>query len=217
MKSDKIGILGSGIVGKTLARGFEKHGYEVMIGSRDPQKLDEWKTQEKFEGKTGTFEEVAGFGNILVLAIKGMVVQEAIIQAGADRLKDKILIDASNPIDDLTPTDGVLNFFTETNNSLMEQLQNGFPEIRFVKAFNSVGAAHMVNPDFAGGKPSMFICGKDLEAKKKVKEILDLFGWETEDMGTEVAARAIEPLCMLWCIPGLRENRWNHAFKLLKK
>ncbi len=217
MKSDKIGILGSGVVGKTLTLGFEKHGYKVMTGSREPQKFDEWKTKEKYEGETGTFEEVAAFADILVLAVKGSMVDEAIKLAGLENMKYKIMIDASNPIDDLSPTDGVLNFFTETDNSLMEQLQNGFPEIKFVKAFNSVGAAHMVNPDFKGGKPSMFICGNDLQAKKKVKEILDLFGWETEDMGTEVAARAIEPLCMLWCIPGLRENRWDHAFKLLKK
>jgi 8-hydroxy-5-deazaflavin:NADPH oxidoreductase len=75
----------------------------------------------------------------------------------------------------------------------------------------------MVNPDFGGIKPTMFIAGNNENAKKHTKEFLDKFGWETEDMGSAEAARAIEPLCMLWCIPGLRENRWTHAFKLLKK
>ena len=98
----------------------------------------------------------------------------------------------------------------------MEKLQQSFPEIHFVKAFNSVGNSFMVNPSFPGGKPSMFICGNSEKAKAEVKEIIDLFGWETEDMGMVEAARAIEPLCMLWCIPGLTKNSWAHAFKLLK-
>ena len=85
-----------------------------------------------------------------------------------------------------------------------------------MKAFNSVGAAAMVNPAFAAGKPSMFICGNDPGAKAEVGGILDQFGWETEDMGGVEAARAIEPLCMLWCIPGFQKNDWAHAFKMLR-
>jgi predicted dinucleotide-binding enzyme len=99
----------------------------------------------------------------------------------------------------------------------MEQLQREFAAAHFVKAFNSVGAAFMVDPKFEGGKPTMFICGNDDAAKKSVVKILDQFGWETEDMGTAEAARAIEPLCMLWCLPGFLRNEWTHAFKLLKK
>ena len=101
--------------------------------------------------------------------------------------------------------------------SLMERLQKAYPEAHFVKAFNSVGNAQMVNPQFAGGRPTMFICGNDAGAKKTVTRILDQFGWDTEDMGAVEAARAIEPLCMLWCIPGVGKGDWSpHAFKLLR-
>ncbi len=97
----------------------------------------------------------------------------------------------------------------------MERQQRDFPEIRFVKAFNSVGSTLMVDPKFKGGKPTMFICGNNADAKRTVSKILDQFGWEVADMGPAEAARAIEPLCMLWCIPGFANNEWNHAFKLL--
>ena len=100
---------------------------------------------------------------------------------------------------------------------LLTFLESEFPKANFVKAFNSIGSAFMVNPDFKGQKPTMFICGNDEEAKKEVSQILDLFGFEVEDMGKVEAARAIEPLCMLWCIPGFLKNEWTHAFKLLKK
>jgi len=99
----------------------------------------------------------------------------------------------------------------------MERLQKAYPKAHFVKAFNSVGAAQMVDPQFAGGKPTMFICGDDAQAKQKVEAILEQFGWESADMGPVEAARAIEPLCRLWCIPGIAHNDWSaHAFKLLR-
>ncbi len=110
----------------------------------------------------------------------------------------------------------MLKFFTDLDESLMECLQREFSDAHFVKAFNSVGNARMVNPQFAGGKPTMFICGNSQAAKQTVGAILDQFGWETADMGGVEAARAIEPLCMLWCIPGFLRNEWSHAFKLLK-
>lgn len=217
MKKEKIGVLGSGIVGKTLAKGFEKFGYEVMIGSGEPDKLEEWKSSEDFKGRTGVFKDTAAFGEIIVLSVKGAGTSHVLQEAGEENINGKIIIDTTNPIADMEPVDGVLNFFTDLDNSLMEQLQNGFSQARFVKAFNSVGASLMIEPDFAEGKPSMFICGNDAAAKKKVAEIVSVFGWEVEDMGSAVAARAIEPLCMLWCIPGFRENKWQHAFKLLRK
>jgi predicted dinucleotide-binding enzyme len=161
--------------------------------------------------------DAASFGEILVLAVKGSAASEALRLSGKDNLKEKTIIDATNPIADLPPENGVLRFFTNLQQSLMEQLQAEYKEAHFVKAFNSVGNALMVNPDYHGIKPTMFICGNSQEAKKEVKEILDLFGFETEDMGAAEAARAIEPLCMLWCIPGMLHNQWNHAFKLLKK
>ena len=136
--------------------------------------------------------------------------------AGAAGLRGKLVLDTTNPIAEEPPVDGVLRFFTGPNDSLMERLQAAFPEARFVKAFNSVGNALMVNPSFPGGKPTMFYCGNDAPAKEVVARIIEQFGWEGADMGTAVAARALEPLCQLWCIPGLRENRWTHAFRLLR-
>ncbi len=117
---------------------------------------------------------------------------------------------------DAAPVNGVLRYFTNLDESLMERLQSAFPDLRLVKAFSSVGNARMVNPHFDAGRPTMFICGNDLASKQTVTQILDQFGWETEDMGGVEAARAIEPLCMLWCIPGFVRNEWTHAFKLLR-
>lgn len=213
----KIGVLGSGIVGETLANGFLKHGYEVMRGSREPQKLSAWKQKAGGRSQVGTFAEAAKFGDIVVLAVKGIAAESAIDQAGVANLQDKTVIDATNPIAEEPPQNGVLKFFTSLSDSLLERLQRKAPKASFVKAFSCVGNAFMVNPDFGGLKPTMFICGNDEGAKAQVAAILDKFGWETEDMGFVEAARAIEPLCMLWCIPGLRQNRWSHAFKLLKK
>jgi hypothetical protein len=212
----KTGIIGSGIVGQTLANGFLKYGYEVMIGTGDVARLAEWKSKAGPSAHTGSFMEAAAFGELLVLAVKGNRAIEAVQKAGPENLKGKTVIDATNPIADAAPENGVLRFFTDLNESLMEKLQRSFPEIHFVKAFNSIGNAFMVNPQFPGGKPSMFICGNSEKAKAEVKKITDLFGWDTEDMGMAEAARAIEPLCMLWCIPGLTKNSWAHAFKLLK-
>lgn len=212
----KIGILGSGDVGQALANGFLKFGYEVKIGTRDELKLADWKAKAGSKASTGTFQEAATFGEIIVLAVKGLAAMEILKMAGEINLKGKTIIDTTNPIADKAPENGVLRFFTNLDESLMEQLQKAFPEANFVKSFSIVGNAFMVNPSFNGGKPTMFICGQNENAKTEVKKILDQFGWETEDMGMVEAARAIEPLCMLWCIPGFIRNQWGHAFKLLK-
>ncbi|MGH8140000.1 MAG: NADPH-dependent F420 reductase [Steroidobacteraceae bacterium] len=211
----KIGVLGSGDVAKTLAGGFLKHGHEVMLGTRDPEKLHDW-TRQKPAAQVGGVSQTAEFGELIVLAVKGSAALQVLRNCGERALAGKTLIDATNPITDDAPTNGVLKFFTNLDESLLEQLQKAFPNARMVKAFNSVGSGRMVNPEFAGGKPTMFICGKDRDAKHMVAQILDQFGWETEDMGGVEAARAIEPLCMLWCIPGFSRNQWTHAFKLLK-
>jgi 8-hydroxy-5-deazaflavin:NADPH oxidoreductase len=152
-----------------------------------------------------------------VLAVKGSAAADVLRAAGAAHLAGKTVIDVTNPIADVVfpPENGVLTFFTDRNESLMERLQREFPEAHFVKAFNSVGNAVMVNPHFEGGKPTMFICGNDGSAKAMVNEILDQFGWEVADMGAASAARVIEMLCILWCIPGFLRNQWTHAFKLL--
>ena len=209
-----IGILGSGDVASALAKGFLQHGHQVMLGTRVPAKLADW-VRDNPSVRIGSFAATAKFGDVLVLAVRGSAAADALHLAEAATLGAKTVIDATNPIDDAAPTNGVLRFFTSLDDSLLEQLQKAFPELHFVKAFNSVGSACMVNPQFAGGKPTMFICGNDDAAKKTVSGILDQFGWETADMGKAEAARAIEPLCMLWCIPGFLRNDWVHAFKLL--
>lgn len=212
----KVGILGSGAVAHALGRGFLKHGHEVMLSSRDMAKLSAWKEEGGAKAHVGSFEEAAKFGDIVVLAVQGSSATGVIEQIGPQNLDGKIVIDTTNPIDDMPPEDGVLKFFTRLDESLMELLQNRFPAIHFVKAFNTVGNASMVNPSFKDGQPTMFICGNNEAAKHQVARILDLFGWETADMGRATAARAIEPLCILWCIPGFIHNQWTHAFKLLK-
>jgi hypothetical protein len=213
----KIGILGSGSAGQTLAAGFLKHGYEVMIGTRTASKLDNWKANHP-TAKIGNFEETAKFGDILVLVSKGAIAKDVLELAGRNHIKGKTIIDVTNPIDPNTPpANGVLRYFTPANSSLMEDLQKTFPDANFVKAFNSVGGPHMVDPNFGGIKPSMFICGNNEVAKADVKIILDKFGWDIEDMGKAEAAGPIESLCILWCIPGFINNQWSHAFKLLRK
>lgn len=210
----KIGVLGSGIVAQTLAAGLAQHGHAVKVGSRSPEKLADWAAQNP-KAATGTFADAAAFGELLILAVKGNVAAEALRLAGAENLKGKPVIDTCNPIADTPPVKGVLSFFTGPNESLMEQLQRAFPEAHLVKAFNSVGSACMVDPRFSAGKPTMFLCGDDEPAKKAVSGIVEELGWEVADMGSAEAARAIEPLCRLWCIPGFVRNQWTHAFKLL--
>ena len=213
--SDKIGVIGSGQVGQVLADGFLKHGYEVMRGSREPAKLADWKKGAGAKAATGTLAETARFGNIVVLAVKGTAAEDAVAQC-RDASNGKIVLDATNPIAAAPPVNGVLSFFTGPNDSLLERLQKKAPKARFVKAFSCVGNAAMVNPKLPA-KPTMFICGNDSAAKEQVRAILDRFGWETEDMGSVEAARAIEPLCMLWCIPGMLRNDWGvRAFKMVR-
>lgn len=212
----KVGVIGSGAVGTTLASGFLKHGHQVMIGTRDPAKLAAWAGQNP-GAKVGSFAAVAAFGEIVVLAVKGTIAADALRACGAGNLAGKPVIDATNPIAEEPPVNGVLRFFTDLDDSLMEKLQREFAAAKFVKAFSSVGSAAMVDPQFPGGAPTMFICGNDAAAKGTVASILTQFGWETADMGMAEAARAIEPLCMLWCIPGFLRSDWMHAFKLLTR
>jgi predicted dinucleotide-binding enzyme len=210
----KIGVVGSGQVARVLAAGFAKHGHSVMIGSRDVQKLNDWKKQSKSQVDTGSFAEAAAFGDLVVLAVKGTAALQ-LVKSLAIPLAGKIVLDTTNPISEAPPENGVLKFFTDLNESLMEKLQKAIPAARFVKTFSSVGSGLMVDPKLRD-KPTMFICGNDSASKQIVDGLLDELGWETADMGKAEAARAIEPLCILWCIPGFLHNEWSHAFKLLK-
>ena len=211
----KVGVLGSGDVAKVLGSGFLKHGHNVMMGTRETSKLADWLATNP-GARAGSFAEAAGFADLVVLAVKGTAASEALRLARPENLNGKPVIDATNPIADVPPVNGVLHFFTDFNESLMELLQREFSDAHLVKAFNSVGSVRMVNPQFTGGPPTMFICGNDAKAKQTVSQVLEQFGWESADMGKAEAARAIEPLCMLWCIPGFLRNEWLHAFKLLK-
>ncbi|MEM6831202.1 MAG: NAD(P)-binding domain-containing protein [Bacteroidota bacterium] len=213
----KIGIIGSGIVAKTLGDGFIRHGYHVTLGTRFPDKLKDWAWNAGNKGNVGSVAEAAKNGEIVIAAVKGKHVVNVLTDV-KDHLDNKIVVDTTNPIDDSeVPDHGVLKFFTTINRSLMEDLQEAVPKANFVKAFSCIGSHLMVNPRIAGGeKPSMFIAGNSEEAKQEVSEILTVFGFEPEDMGNVEGARAIEPLSMLWCIPGIRNDQWIHAFKLLK-
>src|SRR5271154_7484371 len=171
----KVGVLGSGDVAKALAGGFVKHGHQVTLGTRDTGKLADFVAKNK-GAQAGSFADAAKFGELVVLAVKGTVALDALKAAGASNLAGKPVIDATNPIADAPPENGVLKFFTDLNQSLMERLQKAFPDVHFVKAYNSVGNARMVNPQFPGGnKPTMFICGNDDKAKATVRGINDQF------------------------------------------
>lgn len=214
----KIGILGSGVVGQTLAAGFVKHGHQAMLGTRDADKsnLQEWRKKNPAV-QVGNFEQAAKFGDLIVLCTLGRVALDVLRLAGPETLAGKTIIDTTNPLAETPPVNGVLSYTTGPNQSLAEQIQAAVPRSKVVKAFNSVGNGRMVNPHFEQGTPTMFFCGNDAAAKAQVAEVLRQFGWEPFDCGSITAARAIEPLCMLWCIPGLLRNQWDHAFKMLTR
>lgn len=213
-----VGILGSGIVGQVLGAGLVKHGHVVKMGTREPGAADvrAWLAQTP-GASAGSYAEAAGFGDFLTLAVPGRVVEAVVAQAGAKNFSGKTLMDATNPLADAPPDKGVLRYTTGPNESLGEKIQALLPEARVVKAFNSVGNGLMVNPHFEQGTPTMFLCGDSEAAKAQVVEVIRQFGWEPFDCGGIVAARALEPLCMLWCLPGFLRNQWTHAFKVLTR
>lgn len=214
--AQKIGIIGSGAVGKALAKGLLKHGYEIMIGTNDSGKHDMLGKDIGDGILIGDFATTAAYSDYLILAVKGIYAESALEKCGLETLKGKTILDACNPIDEKPPVKGVLSFFTSLNQSLLEILQMKVPDAHFVKCFSCVGSGLMVDPAFDHQRPSMFICGNQAEAKQWTTALLTEIGWDTEDMGEMEAARAIEPLCILWCMRGFNQNQWSHAFKLLK-
>jgi 8-hydroxy-5-deazaflavin:NADPH oxidoreductase len=210
----KVGVLGSGSVAKVLARGFLSNGHDVMMGTRDATKLGDFQKQQPAV-KVGSFDQAAAYGELIVLAVKGIVAGTLVTDL-ASHLSGKTVIDTTNPIAAAPPVNGVLKYFTNLDESLMERLQRAVPKANFVKAFNSVGNEFMVNPKISGGPPTMFIAGNSDNARKEVTDVLKMFGWDICDLGKAESARAIEPLCMLWCIPLMQGGGRNHAFKLLK-
>jgi predicted dinucleotide-binding enzyme len=212
-----IGILGTGDVGKALGNGFLSRGHEVRMGSREAknEKASAWLKTAGERASAGTFADAAAFGEVVVLSTLWEGTENALKLAGAENLAGKILVDTTNPLDfskGMPPRLAVGH-----TNSGGEEVQRWAPKAKVVKAFNIVGNAHMVDPKFPGGPPTMFIAGNDADAKKSVTEILTAFGWETVDAGGIEASRLLEPLCILWVDYGIKSNSWNHAFKLLKK
>jgi hypothetical protein len=211
----KIAILGSGQVGDALAKGFLQHGHAVMRATRNVDKLAAWKASAQGDAQIGSYADASKWGEVIVLAVKGSVAVDTLEQAGLANLAGKLVIDTTNPLAEGKPDNGVIRYFTNANESLMERLQAKAPQAKFVKAFNSVGNMFMVDPPF---KPTatMFICGNDAGAKADATKILEQFGWEVADMGGVEVARPIEALCQLWCAPGMLRNEWAHGFKLVK-
>jgi predicted dinucleotide-binding enzyme len=210
----KVGILGSGIVGKTLAAGFVTLGHEVKIGSREPEKLSAWAQEAGRRASSGSFEEAARFGDLIVLATLGAGTENAIRLAGQRNFGGKVVIDATNPLEFES---GVPRLYVGHTDSLGEQVQRWIPDARVVKAFNTAGNAHMFRPQFPGGPPDMFICGNDAGAKQLVTQICEHFGWGVADIGGIEGSRYLEPMCLVWVYYGFGAKSWNHAFKMLKK
>jgi 8-hydroxy-5-deazaflavin:NADPH oxidoreductase len=210
----KVAVFGTGQVGDTLANGFLANGDAVMRASREPSKLQDWKASAQGEASVGNYPDAANWADIIVLAVKGAAAEGVLDLAGTANLAGKIVIDTTNPISDAPPQGGVIQYFTSPTESLMERLQKKAPDAKFVKAFNSVGAAFMIKPQFKS-KPAMFICGNDAAAKQAVSAVVERFGWQAVDMGGVEVARPIEALCQLWCAPGFLKNDWKHAFAWL--
>lgn len=211
----KLGILGSGDVGRELGRGLARHGHHVTIGSRTPdsEQLTEWKKETG--GSTGTPAVAAAHGDWVLLATQWDGTRSAIDLAEPANLAGKIVIDVTNPLD--FSQGGPPSFATEGHDSAGENVQRWLPDSRVVKAFNIVNARFMVDPEFADGPPTMFIAGNDPAARDEVSAFLGTIGWDVADLGGMQAARYIEGLAMCWIWYGFATNTWDHAFKLLRK
>jgi predicted dinucleotide-binding enzyme len=210
----RIGVLGSGSAGRTLAAAFASRGYPTMIGSREPGKLADWVLESGTSARPGTFAETAAFAEIAILSVLGSAAGDVLGLAGADNLAGKILIDASDPLDFSSGSPGL---FVGTTDSLGERNQRQLPGTRVVKALNTVLADVMVNPALSGGEPDMFIAGDDAEAKAEVTRLLAMFGWPVIDMGGIESARWLEALSLAWVVYSHRTGKTHHAFKLVGK
>jgi hypothetical protein len=211
----KLGILGTGTVGQTLANGFLAQGHAVKLGAREAtnEKASAWAAGKE-RASHGTFAEAAAFGEVVILATLGSVTEDVIRSAGIDHFTGKVVIDTTNPLDF---SKGAPALFVGHTDSFGERVQRLLPAAKVVKAYNTVGSIHMIKPSFPGGRPDMFIAGNDAEAKKLVTEINTSFEWGTVDLGGIEASRYLEPMCLAWVIYGIRSGSWNHAFALLRK
>jgi hypothetical protein len=213
----RIGVIGSGAVGQALGGGLAALGHEVKMGTREPtsDKAKSWLAKTVGKTSAGTFAEASAHSEVAILATMWAGTENALRLAGAKNLAGKVLVDATNPLDFSQGAPPRLALGHTDSGG--EQVQRWVPDARVVKAFNIVGNAHMVKPQFPGGPPDMFICGNDASAKKSVEEICTALGWPVSDLGGIEAARYLEPLAMVWIAHGFRSGTWNHAFKLLRK
>jgi len=213
----RIGILGSADVAQALGGGFVERGDQVMLSSREPSRpqLQAWAARHGDGARIGTFTEAAEFAELVVLASAWSGTRNALQLAGPGRLGGKVVLDVTNPIEDYdtTPPRVLLGHTTSGG----EQVQHWIPEARVVKVFNTVNAADMVRPAFAGGPVEMFLCGGDGSAKATAGQVCRDFGWRPVDMGGLEVARLLEPLAALWLTYGFRTGEWHHAFTLARR
>jgi len=210
----KVGILGTGDVGKAIGNGFIALGHEVMMGSRQAgnDKAKAWVNSTGGKGREGSFKDTAKFGEIVALCTLGTA-SESIVRDAAHELNGKILWDATNPLDFST---GGPRLSIVGHDSLGEHVQKAAPGAKVVKCFNTVGNALMFKPKLAGGPPTMFIAGNDEAAKKTTAGMLKDWGWETADIGNIEGSRYLEAMCMAWVAYAIKNGGWTHAFKLLR-
>jgi len=212
-----VGILGTGEVGRALAKGFLALGHSVKLGGREAsnEKALAFARDNGPRASSGTFADAAEFGDLLVLSTLGSANEEALRAAGLDNFTGKVLIDTTNPLDfgkGMPP-----RLAGGLGDSAGELVQRLLPEAKVVKAFNTVGNAHMFRPEFPGGPPDMFICGNDADAKQEVAALVTAFGWNVADVGSIQSSHYLEAMCLVWVLYAMQGGGWNHAFKLVKK
>ena len=215
----KIGIIGSGMVGQQLGLGLLKSGHEVKIGTRSPERLNEWRQKAGGKGSVGSFEDAAKFGEMVFLATKWEkgATENAINMAGIKNFASKIVVDVTNPLifeAEGQPPKMALGYPLSGG----AMVQSWIPQAKVVKAFNIINASIMANPKLKEGTPDLFIAGNDSTAKQAIKDIATKWGWaDIHDLGGIEQSYALEALTMIWIIYAFQHNKWGHAFKLLKE
>jgi len=200
----RIAILGSGLVGQSLARGLTRHGHEVRIGTRKDAVEDL---------PVGSPTEVVEGADLVFLSVQGTVAVDVAVGV-REQVRGKVLVDTTNPLDFSSGTPGL---FVGHTDSLGEQVQRAVPDAYVVKAYNTVGNTLFVDPDLPGGPPTMLIGGNSDDAKATVTGLLEETGWDVVDLGGIEASRWLEPICIAWVLYGSRTGTWDHAFRLLRR
>ncbi len=206
-----VGIIGSGEVAQSLAKGFLDRGDAVALGTRDTAKLKDFVAAHP-GSRASSNAEAAAFGELIVVATSGDATIAVLKGIDPAAFSKKVVIDVTNFI---AEEDGGFRLQTASDDSMGERVQRALPQAHVVKAFNTVAAADMVRPKYSGGPPTMFIAGDDAGAKTTVSGILRNFGYDVADIGGITSARYLEAMCMAWLLYGQVNGTWHHAFKLL--